>query len=268
MLDTAPYRVAPGSTVNLDDIPARYTGDLPKEQAEHDFKKLRRRFSDLQELMYAEGKHALLVVLQAMDAAGKDSTVRRVFGPINPAGCRVWSFKAPNPVELGHDFLWRIHEHTPRKGYIAVFNRSHYEDILAVRVEKLAPAQVWEARYDHINTFEHMLHDEGTTIVKFFLHITKKYQRQRIERRLKRPDKHWKFDPADLEARGRWDKYRHAYNDALSRCSTAHAPWFVIPAETRWFRNLLVTRVLVDTLEALDMQYPKPDFDPDKVKLD
>jgi PPK2 family polyphosphate:nucleotide phosphotransferase len=212
--------------------------------------------------MYAEAKHALLVVLQAMDAGGKDSTIRNVFGPINPQGCKVINFKAPNDVELKHDFLWRIHENTPRLGYLGVFNRSYYEDVLVVRVKNLVPEKRWKERYDHINHFEKMLTDEGTTVVKLFLHISKDYQKERLQRRLERPDKFWKFDPSDLAERRRWDDYRKAYEDALSRCSTGYAPWYVIPAERRWYRNLLIARVLVQTLESLKMQYPEPKFDP------
>jgi PPK2 family polyphosphate:nucleotide phosphotransferase len=177
------------------------------------------------------------------------------------------SFKAPNDVELGHDFLWRIHQNTPRRGHITVFNRSHYEDVLIVRVKQLVPEKRWQARYDHINAFEELLHDEGTVVLKFFLHISKDYQKDRLQRRLERPDKRWKFNPTDLVERARWADYQQAYADALSRCSTRHAPWYVVPAEKRWFRNLLVLRVIVDTLEDLKMAYPKVDFDPGRIVI-
>ena len=268
MPKTDRYRVKPGGKVNLTDFPTRADGGLDKDDATRHFGETVSRLSTLQELMYAEGKHCLLVVLQAMDAAGKDSTIRNVFGPINPQGCRVTSYKGPNDVEQRHDFLWRIHQHTPRRGHISVFNRSHYEDVLIVRVKKLAPPEIWKPRFDHINAFEKMLHDEGATIVKFFLHISKDYQKRRIERRLARPEKHWKFNPNDLAERKHWDDYQHAYEDALSRCSTDHAPWYVIPAERRWYRNLLIGRVLVETLESLDMQYPKPTFNASTITVD
>ncbi len=261
------YRIAPGSKVDLNDIPTDDDGKMAKEEALAEFEALRERLIKLQELLYAESKHALLVVLQAMDSGGKDSTIRNVFSALNPQGCKVVSFKAPNDVELRHDFLWRIHENTPRLGYIGIFNRSHYEDVLVVRVKNLLPEKRWRARYEHIKTFEEMLHDEGTTIVKFYLHISKDYQRQRLERRLAKPDKHWKFDPADLTERTRWKDYQAAYEEALSRCSTRHAPWYVIPAEHRWYRNLLVARVLVDTLESLDMHFPKPTFNPGEIVI-
>jgi PPK2 family polyphosphate:nucleotide phosphotransferase len=266
-MQTSDFRVVPGRKVNLEEIPCHADGGLDKKAAEKRFGERIRRLAELQELLYAEGKHSLLVVLQAMDAGGKDSTIRSVFGPINPQGCRVTSFKAPNDVERRHDFLWRIHEHTPRQGNIEVFNRSHYEDVLVVRVKNLVPESRWQARYEHINAFERMLVDEGTTIVKLFLHISKGYQKGRLERRLACEDKHWKFAPEDLAERKRWDAYRVAYEDALSRCSTDHAPWYVVPSERHWFRNLLVTEVLVEALERLDMKYPEVSFDVSKIRI-
>jgi len=268
MIDTEPYRVVPGSTMNLTEFATRYDGDLDRDKAEKKLKKLRKRLRDLQEKLYAEGKRSLLVVFQAMDAAGKDSTVRKVIGPLNPAGVRVTSFKAPTPRDLRHDFLWRIHRHAPEHGYIGVFNRSHYEDVLIARVKQLVPAGVWEKRYDHINAFERLLVDEGTVIRKFFLHISKDYQKQRLQRRLDRPDKHWKFNVADLAERQRWDDYQRAYEAALSRCSFGHAPWYVVPAERRWYRNLLVATVLTQTLEAMDLKLPPVDFDPETIVID
>ncbi len=267
-LDTDDYRIAPGAKVDLDRLPTRYDGPIDKQEARQAFEQLRDRLVELQELMYAEHKRSLLVVFQAMDAAGKDSTVRHVIGPLNPAGVRVTSFKAPNSVELGHDFLWRIHEHTPRRGYIGVFNRSHYEDVLIVRVKDLVPEKVWRKRYEHINAFEKMLTDENTHILKFYLHISKDYQKERLQRRLDRPDKHWKFEPADLKERARWGAYREAFEDALSRCSTKHAPWYVVPAERRWFRDLLVMKVLAGKLESLNMDYPRATFDPTSIVIE
>jgi len=268
MLDTEPYRVAPGSTVNLSAFATRYEGDLTRDKAKKRLKKLRKRLDELQERLYVEGRRSLLVVFQAMDAAGKDSTVRKVIGPLNPAGVRVTSFKAPTALDLRHDFLWRIHRHAPEHGTIGVFNRSHYEDVLIGRVKQLVPRDVWEKRYEHINAFERLLVDEGTVVRKFFLHVSKDYQKRRLQRRLDRPDKHWKFNPADLAERKRWNQYQAAYEAALSRCSFDHAPWYVVPAERRWYRNLLVASVLVQTLEAMDLKLPAVDFDPETIVID
>ncbi len=267
MSDTDQYRVRPGEGISLDDVPSEDDGGLDKDDGKKEFKKLSRRLVELQELFYADGRHGLLVVLQAMDAGGKDSTIRTVFGPLNPQGCRVTSFKAPTDEELGHDFLWRVHRSAPRRGSIAVFNRSHYEDVLVVRVKKFVPKSCWRARYEHINAFEKLLADEGTTVVKFMLHISKEYQRERLQRRLDRPEKHWKFNPADLAERARWGEYRRAFEDALSNCSTEHAPWYVIPAECRWYRNYLVAKIMVETMEGLDLAYPTPDFDPSDITI-
>ena len=268
MLDINCYRIKPGSTVDLATIKTKDDGGLKQDVAEAEFEKLTRKLADLQELMYAENRHALLVVFQAMDAGGKDSTIRHVFGPVNAAGCYVVSFKKPTEHEVARDFLWRVHQHVPPKGSIAVFNRSHYEDVLVARVKGLVPERTWKRRYDHINAFERVLSDEGTTVVKFFLHVSKDYQKERLQRRLDKPEKWWKFNPADLEERARWDDYQQAFADALSKCSAAHAPWYVVPSERRWFRDLLVARVLVDTLEALKMSFPKPAFDPKVVEID
>lgn len=267
-LNTCRYRVEAGASLQLDTIPSRDDGGVDKEDGKKRFYELRRRLATLQELMYAQGRHALLVVFQAMDAGGKDSTIRNVFGPVNPQGCRVASFKAPTDLEREHDFLWRIHAAAPRRGVIGVFNRSHYEDVLIARVKGLVGEPRWRRRFDHINAFEKLLADEGTTIVKFFLHISKDYQKQRLQRRLDRPDKHWKFNPADLAERARWDAYRQALDEAIGRCSTAHAPWYIVPAERRWFRNLLVSQVLVETLESLEMRYPEPTFDPADIVIE
>src|SRR5690606_28398848 len=185
---------------------------------------------------------------------GKDSTIRRVIGHLNPDGCRVISFKGPTERELKHDFLWRVHAHVPAKGFITVFNRSHYEDVLIARVKNLVPEKVWSKRYDHINHFEQLLLDEGTHIVKFFLHISKDYQKQRLQRRLEKPDKRWKFNPEDLEERKHWNDYQEAYVEALTRCNSAASPWYVVPAETRWFRDALVARVLREKLESMDLK--------------
>lgn len=262
-LDYARYRVSPGESFRLGSVQPDDTQDYPgKKIARRQLEQSTKRLSALQERLYAESERSVLLVLQAMDGGGKDSTIRRVFEGVNPQGCYVANFKAPTGEELAHDFLWRVHRRVPARGYIGVFNRSHYEDVLVARVRALAPPELIQERYGHINSFEKALHDHGTRVVKVFLHISRDYQLQRIRRRLERPEKWWKFDPADLEERARWDAYREAYETALGRCSTEHAPWYVIPAEKKWFRSLLVSRLLVDTLESMDPQYPHPTFDP------
>lgn len=268
MIDTQRYRIAPDSAVDLHDRPTREDGGLEKEAGKRTNVRLSERLVDLQELLYARQARGLLVIFQAMDAGGKDSTTRRVFRNLNPAGVRVKSFKAPSERERLHDFLWRIHTHTPRRGYIAIFNRSHYEDVVAVRVRELQPPELWRQRFDHINAFERMLVAEGTIVLKFFLHISKAYQKQRLQRRLDRPDKHWKFDPGDLDDRQRWDRFMAAYGEAIARCSSETAPWYVVPAERRWFRDLVVKQTIVDALESLQMTYPEPDFDPAAITID
>jgi PPK2 family polyphosphate:nucleotide phosphotransferase len=268
MIDTDQHRVEPGSRVNLKKIPTEVDGGLERDQAEEQLARWQERLFDLQELLYADRRFALLVVLQAMDAGGKDSTIRTVFGHINPQGCQIANFKAPNSNELAHDYLWRVHRETPAHGTIRIFNRSHYEDVLIVRVKKLAPEKVWRRRFDHLNAFERLLHDEGTRVVKFYLHISKAYQKKRFERRLSRADKHWKFNPADLKERARWEEYRKAYEDVLEKCSTEHAPWYIIPAEKRWYRNFVISRVVMDILESMNLRYPEPDFDPETMEIE
>lgn len=261
------YRIDPGGKVRLADWPTADDGGLHADHAKLEHEQLRLRLIDLAELLYAEGKRSLLVVLQAMDTAGKDSTIRAVFSGLNPAGCRVTSFKAPNSAELAHNFLWRIQRALPPRGDLGVFNRSHYEDIVAVRVKGLRPEAVWRERYEHINAFERLLRDEGTVVRKFYLHISKDYQRERLQKRIDNPKKHWKFDPADLTERARWDEYMKAYEEVLAECSTKHAPWYVIPAEKRWYRDWLVTSILVETLESMKMKYPAPTFDPKSIVI-
>ena len=260
--DYREYLVEPGSAFRLAEIDPADTQGVAEDAAKAQLRANQKKLSRLQERLYAEGEQSLLVVLQAMDTAGKDSTIRRVMSGVNPQGCRVWNFKKPSAEELAHDFLWRIHLRTPAKGYIALFNRSHYEDVLIVRVHGWAPPELIENRYGHINDFEELLYEHGTRVVKLMLYISKDYQRARLRRRLRRPDKYWKFNPADLEERALWDDYMGAYEIALRRCSTPHAPWYVIPAETRWFRDVVISQILVDTLEAMNPQYPAPDFDP------
>lgn len=224
------------------------------------------RLDDLQYLLYAERKHALLVVLQAMDAGGKDGTIRHVMSGMNPQGCRVTSFKPPTNEEANHDFLWRIHLAVPEKGDIGIFNRSHYEDVLVVRVHKLVPDVVWSRRYEQINVFESLLAENRVKIVKFFLHISKDEQKKRFQERIDDPDKRWKISPADFKEREYWDDYTRAYEDAIARCNTSEAPWYIIPANKKWFRNFAVSHILVETLERLNMKFPKPTFDVSKLK--
>ncbi|MBT8202590.1 MAG: polyphosphate kinase 2 family protein [Acidimicrobiia bacterium] len=262
------HRVEPGTAVDLSSIDPHETGGLNKQQARAETKQLNRRLEALQELLYAEGKHKLLIVLQAMDAAGKDGTIRHVFDRVNPQGVKVASFKKPTDRELAHDYLWRVHAHTPGTGEITIFNRSHYEDVLIVRVLGLVPEERWSRRYDHIRDFEQLLADEGTTIRKFYLHIDKAEQKERLQARLDNPDKHWKFDVGDLAQRKLWDDYMAAYETAISRTSTEAAPWYVIPANRKWYRNLAISRILVDTLEGLNMSFPEQTEDLSGVVID
>ena len=221
----------------------------------------------LQDRLYAEGKRALLVVLQGIDTSGKDGTIRAVFNACGPLGVTVASFKAPSAGELAHDYLWRIHQACPPRGLIGIFNRSHYEDVLVVKVKKLASPEGLERRYDEINQFEKLLNQNGTRVLKFMLHISKKEQAERLRARLADPEKRWKFNPGDLADRALWDDYMAAYETAISRCSTPYAPWHVIPSDRKWARNAAVARVVRETLEDMNPQYPKPDWDPATIKV-
>jgi PPK2 family polyphosphate:nucleotide phosphotransferase len=254
-------RVRPGARVDLSSIDPSATYGRVKEAASAELEDGLARLTDLQDRLWAEGKRRVLVVLQGIDAAGKDGTLRHVMGAFNPQGCPVTSFKVPSPEELAHDYLWRVHRRVPGKGEIGVFNRSHYEDVLIVRVHDLVPKKVWSRRYDQINAFERLLVEEGTTIVKFFLYIDRDEQRERFQARLDDPDKRWKFRLGDLEERKRWDDYIAAFEEALTRCSTAEAPWYIIPSNRKWFRNLAVANILADTLDELDPHYPPPPED-------
>jgi PPK2 family polyphosphate:nucleotide phosphotransferase len=253
------YRIAPGAKVDLakHDPSAHHLAEN-KATALAETAKLHARLCDLQEMLYAEDRHRLLVVLQAMDTGGKDGVVRHIFRGFNPAGVRVVSFKAPSEDELARDYLWRVHQNVPKRREVVVFNRSHYEDVLVVRVHDLVPEKVWRRRYDQIVGFEHLLVDEGTTIVKLFLHISKDEQRKRLEARLADATKRWKFNLGDLEERKRWDDYQAAYAEAIASTSTASAPWYVIPSNRKWYRDLVVARLLVETLERLKVSYPEP----------
>lgn len=256
------YVVRPEKPIRLKDLPTGDTGPYKKKtHATKDLKKDLERLVELQELLYAEKKRSLLVVFQAMDTGGKDGAIKHVMGPINPQGCRVTSFKVPTPEELAHDFLWRAHKAVPAKGMIGIFNRSHYEDVLVVRVHKLVPHRVWKERYHQINEFERLLADTGTVILKFFLHISRKEQKERLQARLDEPAKHWKFSVGDLKERQRWDDYMKVYEDAVNRCSRKWAPWIVVPSDHKWYRNLVVARTVADTLEGLGMKYPEPEDD-------
>lgn len=257
MIDS-PYVVPPDSKFSLAERATDDKGPFAdKKEGRGATKANLELLAELQERLYAEAKHALLVVLQAMDTGGKDGTIESVFSAVDPQGCFVSTFKAPTHLELAHDYLWRIHQAVPPKGMIGIFNRSHYESVLVERVKKLVPKEVWSRRYRHINDFERMLADEGLTIVKFFLHISKDEQKRRLVSRQSEPHKQWKFNPNDLKERDRWDDYQEAYEDALRECSTKHAPWYVVPADRKWFRDWVVSDVLVRTLKGLKMQYPR-----------
>lgn len=263
MIDPTQYRIEPGTEVNLKDHDpnARSGFDGSKRKARRSLPALNSRLSELQRKLWAESKRGLLLVIQAIDTGGKDGTIRHVFSGVNPQGVHVWNFGKPSEWELAHDYLWRIHHRTPERGAITIFNRSHYEDVLVVRVKNLVPETVWSKRYHHIREFERMLSDEGTTIVKVFLNISRDEQRERLQARLEEPDKNWKFNVADLGDRALWDDYQKAFETVLSETSTEYAPWYVVPANRKWYRNLVVSSILISTLERLDPQYPDPPAD-------
>src|SRR5215470_16112095 len=257
------FRIEPGTRVHLERYdPADFSAFSDRSAAEQQSAKNGTIINELQDRLYAEGSRALLVVLQGTDTAGKDGTIRHVFSATGPRGVTVTAFRRPNEEEKAHDFLWRAHLACPRRGYVGIFNRSHYEDVLVGRVRKLAPAGEVEQRYDQINDFERMLTENGTTILKFMLHISKREQGERLQARLDEPHSRWKFNPGDLEDRKLWDAYQEAYETMLHRCSTAHAPWHVIPADYKWARNAAVAAIVRETLEAMDPKYPKPDWTP------
>ncbi len=264
------YRVKPGSKVRLSDWDPNDKSEFNVSKAEGEamLPALNDRLEELQELLYAEGKHKVLIVLQAMDTAGKDGTIRHVFEGVNPTGVRVASFKVPTAPELARDYLWRVHQQVPARGELVIFNRSHYEDVLAVRVLNLAPKEVWRKRFDHINAFEQMLVDEGTTVVKFYLHIDQDEQKERLQARLDDPSKQWKFSLGDLDNRKLWPQYVEAYEEVFERTSTKHAPWYVIPANRKWYRNLVISRIMIDTLESLAMRYPAPEANLESVVIE
>jgi len=252
-----PITVPPGTKIRLEDFDPAYAGDVEgKKEARKELKANRRALADLGYRLYAESRRALLFVLQGMDTAGKDGTIRHVMRGFNPQSCRVRSFKQPSIEELDHDFLWRISRALPPKGDVGIFNRSHYEDVLVVRVHDLVPKSEWRTRYDRINAFEKLVVHGGTTIVKVFLYVSREEQRERLQARLDNPDKRWKFSRADIKERGYWDEYVRAYEEALTRCNTDCAPWHVVPADRKWYRNLVVSRLLCKTLREMDPQFP------------
>lgn len=241
--------------IKLSNLDPEEDGGLDKVTGEEKLKHLSGELTRLQELLYAAGQHSVLIVLQGRDTSGKDGTIKTVMGPLNSLGCSVTSFKVPTAEELAHDFLWRVHKHAPAKGEITIFNRSHYEDVLVVRVHKLASDKVWRARFDHINAFEKLLADANTIVLKFYLHISKDEQKQRLLEREQDATKYWKLSAGDWKEREHWNDYSRAYQDALNRCSAPHAPWFVVPANKKWFRNLAVAEAIVSALKPYEKQW-------------
>lgn len=250
-------RVDGTSAIDLQSIDPDDTGGFTDKVIANELLKLeRKRIVAAQERLFAEDRQSVLIVLQATDTGGKDGTIRNVFNGVNPQGCRVWSFGVPTDEELAHDELWRYHQHTPARGMIGVFNRSYYEEVLVVRVKQLVDRQTWERRYAEINDFERLLANNRTRILKFYLHISKAEQKKRLQARLDDPEKHWKFRSGDLEDRAHWDEYQQAFQDAINRCGTPHAPWYVVPANRKWYRNLIVATTIADALEALKPEFP------------
>ena len=264
------HRIKPGNKIDLSEFDPSDTGEFKdgKMAGLAVVADLTRELGMLQEMLYAGRQHKVLVILQAMDTGGKDGAIKKVFEGVNPQGVRVASFGVPTRTELEHDYLWRAHLQVPARGEMVIFNRSYYEDVLIVRVHELVPPEIWKDRYAQINAFEEMLTREGTTILKFFLHISKEEQKKRLQARLDDETKHWKFNPADLPERKFWDAYMKAYEEALSRTSTDEAPWYIVPSDKKWYRNLTVSALLVGALEALHMEYPKGDFDPRKIVIE
>ncbi len=265
------YWIKPGTRLDLGAICPRekvlFEG-RDKSEFEPQFRLLQEQLQELQKVLYAQNRHRILVVMQAMDTGGKDGCIKHVFSHIDPQGIHVRSFKKPSEEELSYDFLWRIHAQVPRRGQLVIFNRSHYEDVIAVRVKKIFADEVWQRRERHIVEFERMLAEEGTTIVKIFLHISKDEQKRRLEARLANPHKHWKFNPDDLADRARWDAFMEAYEEAISVTSTEFAPWYVVPADRKWYRNLCVARIVLDTMKTLDLRLPEVEWDPSGIVIE
>jgi PPK2 family polyphosphate:nucleotide phosphotransferase len=260
------FRVKPGRSVKLDEVDAAFTGKLDERAADASTARFAQRLSELQYLLYAENQRSLLVCLQGLDAAGKDGVIRHVFGPMNPQGTRVHGFKVPSTIESAHDFLWRIHREVPARGETVIFNRSHYEDVLVTRVHGLVPKKVWSKRYALINDFEENLVEAGTHILKFYLHISGDEQLRRFKKRLDDPKRHWKISEADYTEREFWPEYVRAYEDALRETSTKHAPWFIIPANQKWFRNAAIAEIVAGVLDAMDLKTPKPTVDIEAIR--
>lgn len=252
------------SRIDPDDR-ACFDGD--KDEGLKEFIGLRNQLIELQNMFYVDGRFQLLIVFQALDTGGKDGTIRNIFEGVNPQGVRVASFKKPTENELSHDYLWRIHREVPEKGKIVIFNRSHYEDVLVPRVHELVPDGIIKKRYDHIVQFEKMLADEGMIILKFYLHISKEEQKKRLQDRVDKPHKRWKFNPEDLKERKFWEDYQKAYADLLFKTSRPYAPWYVIPSNGKWYRNLVIARIIVDRMKQLKLKYPAPAWNPQKVKI-
>jgi len=265
---TKELRLRPGEKVDLSKYDANETLGWQKDhKMKSSLKKALEKLDYLQYVLYAERKRAILIVLQGLDTAGKDGTIRHVMSGVNPQGCKVTSFKAPAGAETEHDFLWRVHNAIPAYGEIGIFNRSHYEDVLVVRVHNLAPKEVWSKRYDEINEFESILHRNNVHILKFFLYISKDEQKARLLDRVDDPDKHWKISEADFNERKFWSEYHAAYEDALSKCNSDIAPWYIIPSNKKWFRNLAVSHIVAESMERLDLKFPKPTVDLKKLKF-
>jgi PPK2 family polyphosphate:nucleotide phosphotransferase len=266
MKTKSPYVVKPGAKFRLKDWPTDDTGKFKKEdEVADELERHRKTLDALQDVLSAEGKYALLIVLQAMDTGGKDGTIRHIFTGVNPQGVNVTAFKVPTPLEAAHDYLWRVHAAVPRLGTIGIFNRSHYEDVLVTRVHKVITDKTAKRRFREINQFEEMLFHNNVTILKFFLHISHKEQTARLKARCEDKDKHYKISETDFHERRYWDKYQQVYEDAIGATSHKHAPWFVIPSDHKWYRNLVISRVIVEALQAMNLKYPKPAFDVSKV---
>jgi PPK2 family polyphosphate:nucleotide phosphotransferase len=262
------YRVPPHKKVKLSDIPTKESGHYTSaEDALPDTTRQTAELDDLQEVFAAAASHSLLVVLQAMDSGGKDGTIRHIFSGVNPQGCDVTQFKVPTPLEQSHDFLWRVHNAVPAKGKIGIFNRSHYEDVLVTRVHGMIDAKETKRRYEEIVNFERSLTENGVIILKFFLHISHQEQTARLKARLDMPDKQWKISPSDLKERKFWPEYQKAYEDAISATSRKFAPWFIVPSDHKWYRNVVVSRIIVETMAALKLKYPRASFDISKIKI-
>lgn len=260
-MDFQRFKITGNETIALSEYPTDYDGDMSDDKLKKQSGALWKKLAELQQRLYAESEQSLLIVLQAMDAAGKDSTIEKLTRNLNAQSCRIQSFKKPSKLEMSHDFLWRAHSAAPAAGQIGIFNRSHYEDVLVVKVHGWASEDVIDRRYGHINNFENLLADRGTKVVKFMLNISPEYQLERFKRRLDNPGKNWKFNPGDLDERKHWEDYMAGFEVAMSRCASEQSPWYVVPAENRRFRDAMIAGVLVDALESMDPKYPEPSFD-------